>query len=101
MRTIPLEPARSQSVSVELAGQRCTIRLIQRESFLYMDLTVNGEVIMQGVPCLFANRMVRYSYLGFTGDLIFIDNNGQNNPSYEGLGSRFQLYYMEASDLVQ
>lgn len=100
MRTIPLQPVRSQSISVELAGQRCTIRLIQRESFLYMDLTVNGEVVMQGVPCLFANRMVRYSYLGFTGDLVFMDNSGQSDPSYDGLGSRFPFYYMEASDLV-
>ena len=100
MRTIPLQALRSQSISVELAGQQCTIRLIQRQSFLYMDLTVDGLVVMQGVPCLYANKMVRYSYLGFTGDLVFMDNSGQSQPSYDGLGDRFPLYYMEASDLV-
>ncbi len=100
MRTIPLQPLPSQSISVELAGQQCTIRLIQRESFLYMDLSVDGQAIMQGVPCLYANKMVRYSYLGFTGDLVFMDNSGQSHPYYDGLGDRFPLYYMEASDLV-
>lgn len=101
MRTIPLEPQKSQSVSVDLAGQRCVIRLIQRKSFMYMDLTVNGNHIMQGVPCLYGNKMVRYSYLGFQGDLVFLDNVGQQDPSYYGLGGRFILYYIEESELVQ
>ncbi|WP_234115372.1 phage baseplate plug family protein [Enterobacter roggenkampii] len=101
MRTIPLEPQKSQSVSVDLSGQRCVIRLIQRESFIYMDLTVNGNPIMQGVPCLYGNKMVRYSYLGFQGDLVFLDNVGQSDPSYDGLGGRFILYYIEESELVQ
>lgn len=67
---------------------------------MYMDLTADDRVIMQGVPCLFGNRMVGYKHLGFVGDLIFIDNAGQENPSWEGLGSRFALYYAEKSDLV-
>lgn len=101
MRTVSLVPQKSQSVSVNLAGQQCTIRLIQRESFMYMDLTVNGNPIMQGVPCLYGNRMVRYSYLGFAGDLVFLDNVGQKDPYWEGLGIRYILYYIEESDLVQ
>jgi hypothetical protein len=66
-----------------------------------MDLTVNGNPIMQGVPCLYGNKMVRYSYLGFQGDLVFLDNVGQLDPAYEGLGGRFILYYIEESELVQ
>lgn len=100
MRTIPIEPLKSQSISVELGGQRCLIRLIQRESFLYMDLTVNGNPIMQGVPCLYGNKMVRYSYLGFSGDLTFLDNVGQSDPAWDGLGGRFKFYYLEESELV-
>lgn len=100
MRTIPLESLKSQSVSVELAGQLCVIKLIQRASFIYMDLTVNGNPIMQGVPCLYGNKMVRYSYLGFIGDLVFLDNVGAHDPSYEGLGGRFVLYYIGGNELV-
>lgn len=100
MRSISIEPVKSQTISVDLAGQQCSIRLIQRETFMYMDLTVNGIPIMQGVPCLYGNKMVRYKYLKFIGDLVFIDNTGELNPSYEGLGERFTLYYLEAADLV-
>ena len=101
MRTVSILPQKSQSISVNLAGQQCTIRLIQRESFIYMDLTVNGNPIMQGVPCLYGNKMVRYSYLGFVGDLVFLDNVGQRDPFWEGLGGRYILYYIEENDLVQ
>ncbi|MGP9421489.1 phage baseplate plug family protein [Ewingella sp. AOP9-I1-14] len=100
MRSISIEPVKSQTISVDLAGQQCSIRLIQRETFMYMDLTVNGNPIMQGVPCLYGNKIVRYKYLKFIGDLVFMDNTGQLNPSYEGLGERFILYYLEGSDLV-
>lgn len=100
MQTISLEPKKSQSLSITLNGQQCIIRLIQRESFIYMDLTVNDKPLIQGVPCLFGNKMVGYSYLGFSGDLIFIDNEGQEDPSFDGLGSRFILYYLEGSELV-
>lgn len=101
MRTVSIVPQKSQSVSVRLAGQQCVIRLIQRESAIYMDLTVNGNPIMQGVPCLYGNKMVRYSYLGFVGDLVFLDNIGQQDPVWDGLGSRYLLYYIEESELVQ
>lgn len=100
MQTIAIEPKKSQSLSITLAGQLCIIRLIQRESAIYMDLTVNGNPIMQGVPCLYGNKMVGYSYLGFKGELTFLDNEGQNDPYYEGLGGRYILYYIEENELV-
>jgi hypothetical protein len=40
MMTVGLQAVKSQTLLVTLGGQQCTIRLIQRESFLYMDLSV-------------------------------------------------------------
>ncbi|MFZ4835756.1 phage baseplate plug family protein [Rouxiella sp. Mn2063] len=100
MRNVSIEPEKSQSISVSLGGQRCEIRLIQRTTFLYMDLTSNGVPLIQGVPCLYGNKMVGYKHLGFLGDLVFIDNVGQRDPEWSGLGTRFSLYYIEESDLV-
>ena len=100
MLTISIEPNKSQSISVSLAGQQCVIRMIQRESFIYMDLTVNGNPIMQGIPCLYGNKMVGYSYLGFKGDLVFLDSDAQQDPHWDGLGKRHILYYIEENELV-
>lgn len=100
MLAISIEPQKSQSISVSLDGQQCVIRMIQRESFIYMDFTVNGNPIMQGVPCLYGNKMVGYSYLGFKGDLVFLDSDGQQDPHWDGLGKRHILYYIEENELV-
>lgn len=100
MRTVSVLPKKSQTISVNLSGQQCTIRLIQRISCIYMDFSVNGNIVAQGVPCLYGNKMIRYKYLGFSGDLVFLDNEGGDNPSWEGLGSRYPLYYIEESEIV-
>lgn len=101
MNVVSLENKKSQSIFVNLDGQSCLIRLIQRESFMYMDLTVNDNPILQGVPCLYANKIVRYTYLGFSGDLFFLDNEGESDPSWDGLADRFPLYYITEAELVQ
>lgn len=101
MNIVSLENNKTQSTSVSLDGQACTIRLVQRQSFLYMDLTVNNIPILQGVPCLYANKIVRYKYLGFSGDLFFLDNQGESDPNYDGLADRYPLYYITEAELVQ
>ncbi|EPZ8126266.1 phage baseplate plug family protein [Yersinia enterocolitica] len=100
MNVITLENKKSQSIFITLEGQSCLIRLIQRDSSLYMDLTVNGDPILQGVPCLYANKIVRYKYLGFRGDLFFLDNEGQSDPQWDGLADRFPLYFITEAELV-
>lgn len=100
MRTISVAAKKAQIISISLGGQQCEIRLIQRPSFLYMDLTVDGVPIMQGVPCLYGAKMVGYAYLGFRGDLCFIDNEGESDPHWSGLGERYAFYYLEEADLV-
>lgn len=100
MKTVSIEPMKSQTVSVTLGGQQCLLRLIQRPSAIYLDLTVNGNPIMQGVSCYYGNKLVRYSYLGFKGDLVFLDNAGTSDPTWDGLGARFQLFYLEEGEIV-
>lgn len=100
MKTVSIEPLKSQTVSVTLGGQQCFLRLIQRPSSIYLDLTVNGIPIMQGVPCYYGNKLVRYQYLGFKGDLVFLDNAGTSDPVWDGLGARYQLFYLEGGEIV-
>ncbi|CFQ73960.1 hypothetical protein N4227_12985 [Yersinia enterocolitica] len=100
MNVITLENKKSQSIFITLEGQSCLIRLIQRDSSIYMDLTVNGDPILQGIPCLYANKIVRYKYLGFRGDLFFLDNEGQSDPQWNGLADRFPLYFITEAELV-
>lgn len=91
--TIPLQPVKSQVVSVQLGGQSCRIKVHTRTFGLYVDLYVNNALLIGGVLALNNNKIVRSKYLGFTGDIYFYDTQGTQNPSYESLGSRFILCY--------
>lgn len=101
MLELSLEKLKAQSFNVTLDGQRCDIRLTQYSSFIYMDLSVDGRPIMQGVPCLNNNRMVRYTWLGFHGDLFFADLEGNEHPNWNGLGERFKLWYLSEEENVR
>lgn len=96
---IPVQPLPSQELVVSLAGQSCKFRIYQKLSGLYIDVYVSDVLLIGGVICRNLNRIVRSTYLGFVGDLCFVDNQGTDDPSYTGLGSRFSLVYIEASDL--
>lgn len=99
MLIVPLQATPSQIVSVLLAGQDTRIAIYQESFGLFMDLSVAGTPIVTGVICQNLNRIVRDLYLGFVGDFIFIDNQGATDPVFTGLGARYSLAYLEASDL--
>ena len=99
MEIIPLRAVPSQVLTVTLGGQACQIAVYQKITGLYIDLYVNNALIIGGVICENLNRIVRSIYLGFIGDLAFIDNQGNDDPVYTGLGTRFSLAYLSVNDL--
>ncbi|EBU9482355.1 hypothetical protein DRM61_25680, partial [Salmonella enterica subsp. enterica] len=74
--------------------------LNQRTTGMYIDITVNGEPCLYGVLCLNNNRIVRYGYLPFQGDLFFSDTEGNHDPDWRGLGSRYRLYWLSPEELT-
>lgn len=100
MEIVPLDPVPAQTLEVVLNSQNCQITLQQRSTGLFMNLTANGTVIVLGVLCENLNRIVRSLYLGFVGDLTFIDNQGTDDPVFSGLGARFSLAYLTPEELA-
>lgn len=104
MQIVPLQPVPSQAVNVNLDGQVSTIAVYQTDRGLFLDLYVANILIIGGVICENLNRIVRDLYLGFSGDLAFIDNQGSTDPVYTGLGpttsARYSLAYLSADELL-
>lgn len=100
MQIIPLAAVPNQTLLVNLDGQNSQINVYTTNFGLFIDLYVNNILIIGGVICQNLNRIVRSAYLGFVGDLCFIDNQGSGDPVYTGLGSRYSLAYLEAADLA-
>ncbi len=100
MQVIQIQDVSNQTVAVQLSGQSCTLNIYTLLSGLFCDVYTNGNLIIAGVVCEDRNRIVRDLYLGFVGDLSFIDTQGANDPSYPGLGSRYLLCYLDTFDLA-
>ncbi len=99
MKTIPLQAVRSQKFTVPLSGQYATISVYQKSTGLYLDLALADKTIVTGVICRDRVKIVRDAYMGFVGDLAFIDTQGTSDPDYTGLGTRYVLAYLEVADL--
>lgn len=100
MQIIPLQPVPNQSLKVILAQQICQLNVYQTAYGLFMDVYSNGSLIIAGVICQNLNRVVRSKYLGFVGDFVVIDTIADDEPYFDGLGTQFQLCYLEATDPI-
>ena len=100
MVIIPLQAVPSQAVSVTLGTQISQINVYQKLPGLFIDLYVDNVLVIGGVICQNLNRIVRSAYLGFSGDLAFIDNQGDTDPVLTGLGTRYSLAYLSPADLL-
>lgn len=100
MLIIPTQPVPSQTLQASLNNQPCTINLYQSPYGLFLDLLINGGLIIGGVICWNLNLCVRNAYLGFVGDLMVGDTQGNSDPVYTGLGTRYQLAYLTPADVV-
>lgn len=104
----------AQTFQVVLNGQNCSFSLYTRTGYdfndvtlnttddsLYMDLSVNGVSITASAICLNEKRLlINRRYLGFDGDLMFVDTQGSEDPQYFGLGSRWQLVYATSTEIA-
>lgn len=113
MLTIPLAAVASQTLQFVAAGQNCQMSVYTNDGYDYSDLTLstpqayiaidfayNGIQVTSTQNCLNLARLLKNrQYLGFVGDFMFVDTQGSDDPQFAGLGLRWVLLYLEASDL--
>ncbi len=105
MQVIPLQPVPSQTLQVQLGSQATILNVWQTAYGLFVTVYVGNTLIVASVIAENLNRIVRSAYLGFVGDLAFIDTQalgaaGPSDPVYTGLGARYQLLYLDEADLA-
>lgn len=98
MIQIDIQKEPSQIVKVALDLQRVQILIQQKPKGILVDVNLDGEDIVTGVLCLNENPIICREYLGFKGNLFFVDTLGKEDPHYTGLGSRFFLVYLNKDE---
>lgn len=81
-----------------LGGQYCTLSLYQRGPRMYLDLYSGDAHICSGAICQDGTDVVRSPSPEFRGSLHFMDTKGSSAPQYDGLGSRYALFYAEEGE---
>lgn len=97
---IEIQDLPHQSFSVLLNEQECDITLRQMGSRIYATLSVEDELIFENVICGNACPLNGFEVLNFSGVLFFLDQNGSDAPQWEGLGSRWKLYYATQDEQI-
>ena len=98
MLQIALQPVPSQQLQVVLGDQSCQIAIYQKTQGIFVDVSVDGADISIAVLAHDVTPLVPTAYLGFVGSLIFTDTQGNSDPTYDGLGGRYQLVYLTATE---
>ena len=90
---IPIVSTGAQTFNVSLNNQNCVINLYSLNGNMYFDLTVNNVSLINSRICLDRTPLKFEEYFGFSGQLFFVDQQGTSNPTFDGLGTRYILYY--------
>lgn len=102
MIRVPLAAAPSQTLAIVLNNQACEIALRQNGGNMYFDLSANGAEIVRSRIVRNKQRLcIDAKYRPFIGDFLFFDTQGDTQPEYTGLGSRYVLLYIEPSDSLE
>lgn len=104
---VPLSAIPAQTLSIVLNGQNCQISVYTLSTGLFLDLSVGGVQILTAMICRNAAQLLLdRTYLGFVGDLVFVDTQANPtlfdgaDPVYTGLGAQFQLIYITGAELA-
>ncbi len=92
---IPLAPTASQTLNVVLDQQLVRLDVYQRSTGLYMNVWLNDALIVAGAICQNLNPVMHAAYLGLGGDFVFMDTQGSDDPTFDGLGERYVLTFCD------
>lgn len=101
MQVVPLQPIPNQTLQSQLDGQPVTLTVYQNAYGLFVDAYLNNVLIAGGVIGLNLVKLIRTVAGDFSGDFVFFDTQGLENPIYTGLGSRYFLVYFTAEELAE
>lgn len=97
---VPLTAVPNQQFTATLDTQICQLHLYWRYGYLYCDLNVQNEIIVQGALCVTNQWIIQQPQLNFRGNLVFVDTEGHNAQiDINDLGDRFKLCFVPESEM--
>lgn len=95
---VPLQPLANSTFSAQLDNGTAQIRLLTTDNGLFADVVYDGVPVATGRLCLDRTNINTASYLGLPDGLYFVDLRGTSDPTFDGFGTRYRLYYGDPQD---
>ncbi len=90
---IPIAQNGNQEFDVKLGDSMFLIRIFVSDDYvIYADITVNGNVVASGIKCVNNYNLLKFFGEKY-GNLYMKDTVGNLDPLYDGLGTRYKLYW--------
>lgn len=96
IRTIPLSAIPAQIVSAVVNEQAFQIEIRQLGGSLFSTTTVDGEIVASSVRAVSRGSITPWPSSVVGTSVVWVDTQGDDDPQYEGLGSRWVLAFEEA-----
>lgn len=100
MQLIPTSALPNQEFTIVLDDQDCTIGLKWMQRRLYLTLFVGDVRIASNLICENRVNILQRRLLGFNGTLHFWDTDGYRPPVWDGLNTRYLLYFVSAVEAL-
>ena len=95
---IPIQPTPSQTVKTTVGNAQLRILIACKNQGTFVSINMDDEDISNNVLAHDYCPLIQSDYLGFPGNLMFIDTQGEEDPDYKLLGSRWILVYLTAEE---
>lgn len=97
MNIVPLSPVANQKVSFSADGNYWQVRIFQAASYMAVDITRDGEMLVAGFRVVEGTLVIPYDYLWkfSSGNLLF-----RKEPDWEKFGADCPLYYLTNAEAI-
>lgn len=99
MREITLQPVPNQQFTLNLDGNRWTMRVKQARTSMFVDLLLNDEPLLLGQRIAIGTPVIPYEYLAGSGNFIFLSQAGQM-ADWREFGNTQQLLHLSPGLLI-
>jgi len=99
MLTIPINTLPYQVIKTNVLNQYVVIRLYWKNVGLFADVAWDGQDLSLGTIVRNKVPLIKKHYTEFVGNFIIFDTQGQSDPEYTELGSRYVLIYLNGEEI--
>jgi hypothetical protein len=99
MRLIPLQAVPNQSLSFTLDDNRWQIRIAQAVTSMFMDITINDEVVILGTRIPGDDFIIPYPYIGLRHGNLMLTTQNERMPDWNRFGLTQQLFYWSPEEM--